>query len=81
LLVVDRDQVRRLSAGPAASEAVRYLTREGGLEDGFWMHLDADVLDETIMQAVHDPRPDGLAWNEVISGASRCARVAQLACR
>ncbi len=61
MLVVDRDQVRRLGAGAAASEAVRYLTREGGPEDGFWIHLDADVFDQTIMQAADDPRPDGLA--------------------
>jgi arginase len=74
LLVIDRDQVRRLGAGPAASEAVRYLTREGGPEDGFWIHLDVDVLDETIMQAVDDPRPDGLAWDEVISALSVAVR-------
>jgi arginase len=70
LLVVDRDQVHRLGAGPAADEAVRYLTREAGPEDGFWIHLDADVFDQTIMQAVDDPRPDGLAWNEVVSALS-----------
>jgi arginase len=74
LHVVDRDQVRRLGAGPAASEAVRYLTREGGPADGFWIHLDADVFDETIMQAVDDPRPDGLAWNEVVSALSVAVR-------
>jgi arginase len=60
MLVIDRGQVRRLGAGAAAREAVRYLTRDGGPEDGFWIHLDADVLDETIMQAVDDPRPG--AW-------------------
>jgi arginase len=74
LLVVDRDQVRRLGAGAAASEAVRYLAREGGPEDGFWIHLDADVFDETIMQAVDDPRPDGLAWDEVVSALSVALR-------
>jgi arginase len=74
LLVIDRDQVRRPGAGAAASEAVRYLTREGGPEDGFWIHLDADVFDETIMQAVDDPRPDGLAWDEVVSALSVALR-------
>jgi arginase len=74
LLVIDRDQVRRLGAGAAASEAVRYLTREGGPEDGFWIHLDADVFDETIMQAVDDPRPEGLAWDEVVSALSVALR-------
>jgi arginase len=70
LLVIDRDQVRRVGAAAAAREAVRYLTREGGPEDGFWIHLDADVFDETIMQAVDDPRPGGLAWDEVVSALS-----------
>jgi arginase len=74
LLVIDRDQVRCLGAGAAASEAVRYLTREGGPQDGFWIHLDADVFDETIMQAVDDPRPDGLGWNEVVSVLSVAVR-------
>jgi arginase len=67
LLVVDRDRVRRLGAGAAAREAVEFLTRDGGPEDGFWIHIDADVFDETIMQAVDDPRPDGLGWDEVVS--------------
>jgi arginase len=74
LLVVDRDQVRRLGAGPAAREAVRFLTRDGGPEDGFWIHIDADVFDETIMQAVDDPRPDGLAWDEVVSALGVAVR-------
>jgi arginase len=67
LLVVDRDRVRRLGAGAAAREAVEFLTRDGGPQDGFWIHIDADVFDETIMQAVDDPRPDGLGWDEVVS--------------
>jgi arginase len=74
LLVIDRDRVRRLGAGAAARDAVRYLTRDGGPEDGFWIHLDADVLDETIMQAVDDPRPDGLAWDELVSALSIAVR-------
>lgn len=74
LLVIDRDRVRRLGAGAAAREAVRYLARDGSPEDGFWIHLDADVLDETIMQAVDDPRPDGLAWEELLSALSIAVR-------
>ncbi|MGD0926568.1 MAG: arginase family protein [Streptosporangiaceae bacterium] len=74
LRVVDRDQVRILGAGPAASEAVRYLTRDAGPVDGFWVHLDADVFDETIMQAVDDPRPDGLVWDEVVSALTVAVR-------
>jgi arginase len=67
MLVVDRDRVHQLGAAAAAREAVAFLTRSGGPGDGFWIHLDADVFDETIMRAVDDPRPDGLAWDDVIS--------------
>ena len=67
LLLVDRDQIRRQGVSAAGREAVTFLTRPGGPEDGFWIHLDADVFDETIMQAVDDPRPGGLGWDEVVS--------------
>jgi arginase len=66
LLVIDRGQVRCLGAGAAASEAVRYLTREAGPQDGFWIHLDADVFDETIMQAwmIRGPMAwPGMRWS------------------
>ena len=66
-LVVDRDQVHRLGAATAAREALTFLARDGGPGDGFWIHLDADVFDETIMKAVDDPRPDGLTWDEGVS--------------
>ena len=64
MLVLDRDHVRRVGAATAAAQAVAFLTRDGGPADGFWIHLDADVFDETIMQAVDDPRPNGLTWEE-----------------
>jgi len=67
MLVVDRDQVHRLGAAAAAREAMAFLTRDSGPGDGFWIHLDADVFDETIMTAVDDPRPDGLTWDEGVS--------------
>jgi arginase len=70
--VIDRDRVRQLGAAAAAREAVADLTRDGGPADGFWIHLDADVLDETVMQAVDDPRPDGLTCDE-LTGALRTA--------
>jgi arginase len=83
MMVVDRDRVRRLGADAAAREAVAFLTRQDGPE-GFWIHLDADVFDETIMQAVDDPRPGGLAWDEAVSAlqvaiASGCALGLQVA--
>jgi arginase len=32
---------------------------------GFWIHLDVDVLDESIMPAVDSPDPDGLGWDDL----------------
>lgn len=66
MLVLDREQVRQLGAAAAADRAVGFLTRASGPE-GFWVHIDADVFDETIMRAVDDPRPDGLTWDDVVS--------------
>jgi arginase len=34
--------------------------------DGFWVHLDADVLDPTVMPAVDSPDPDGLLPDELV---------------
>ena len=67
MLVLDRDHVRRVGAAGASREAVTFLTRHGGPSDGFWIHLDADVFDETIMRSVDDPRPDGLTWEDGIA--------------
>jgi arginase len=77
-LALDRDQVRRLGVSTAAREAVTFLTREGGAGEGFWIHLDADVLDDSIMWAVDDPRPNGLLWDDLaatlrIAVGSGCA--------
>jgi arginase len=66
MLVIDRDRVRHLGPGEAARRAAGYLTRDGGPMDGFWIHLDADVFDQSIMQSVDDPRPDGLAWEDAV---------------
>jgi arginase len=66
MLILDRDHVRQAGAENAAHEAVAFLTRRGG-PDGFWIHLDADVFDQTIMQSVDDPRPGGLTWDDGIA--------------
>jgi len=58
---------RQAGAESAARQAVTFLTRHGGPPDGFWIHLDADVFDQTIMQSVDDPRPGGLTWDDGIA--------------
>jgi arginase len=35
--------------------------------DGFWVHLDADVLDPSVMPAVDSPDPDGLLPDELVA--------------
>ncbi|WP_406496552.1 arginase family protein [Streptomyces sp. NBC_01604] len=34
---------------------------------GFWVHLDADVLDPSVMPAVDSPDPDGLVPDELVA--------------
>ncbi|MDT0265326.1 arginase family protein [Streptomyces sp. DSM 44915] len=46
--------------------------------EGFWLHLDADVLDPTVMPAVDSPDPDGLLPAELgplltaLAGSAHC---------
>jgi arginase len=47
----------------AASAAVRHLERDG--VDGFWLHLDANILDPAVMPAVDSPDPGGLGHDEL----------------
>jgi arginase len=64
--VIGRDRIRTLGLDAAMAQALALLQRGGEDElDGFWIHVDADVLDEAIMGAVDDPRPDGLMWGEL----------------
>ena len=51
--------------GPvAAAEAALSLFEREGLQ-GFWIHLDVDVLDDSVMPAVDSRQPDGLAYEEL----------------
>jgi arginase len=63
LYAIDFDTVRATGAEAAAREAVGRLTR--GRAVGYWVHLDADVLDDAIMPAVDYRLPGGLTWAEL----------------
>jgi arginase len=64
--VIARERVRSLGVDAAMAEALPLLRRRGEEElDGFWIHVDADVLDGACMSAVDDPSPDGLIWGEL----------------
>ena len=52
--------------GPARA-ALKFVGRiEAGGVDGFWIHLDADVLDDAIMPAVDSRQPGGLSHSELV---------------
>ena len=55
--VFDLFQVKELKVSTAASRAVKRLIKDE--LTGFWIHLDADVLDDTIMPAVDYRLNDG----------------------
>ncbi len=59
-------ETARLRAdGPAkaARSALAHLERDD--LDGFWVHLDADILDSEIMPAVDSPDPGGIGHGEL----------------
>lgn len=58
------EQIRVLGSKIAAQKALERLQKNR--LNGFWIHLDADVLDNSIMPAVDYPLPDGgLQWDEL----------------
>jgi arginase len=59
----DLEQVRTLGVTAAADQALRTL--QANQMDGFWIHLDADVLDDEIMPAVDYRLEGGLGWDEL----------------
>jgi arginase len=61
-------EVARLRAdGPAkAARAAREQLERDDL-DGFWVHLDVDVLDPGVMPAVDSPDPGGIGHEELIA--------------
>jgi arginase len=65
ITVIDAEQIRRRGAADAAANALAVL--EGGGVDGFWIHLDVDVLDREVMPAVDSPDPDGLTGQQLIT--------------
>ncbi len=65
ILTIDLASIRALGATAAARRAVAHLDRPE--LPGFWIHLDADVLDDAIMPAVDYRLPGGLPWAELVT--------------
>ena len=66
------DTVRRDDVNVSVSRAIKHLSTES--LDGFWVHLDADVLDDAIMPAVDYRMPGGLSWDELSSALGAAMR-------
>ncbi len=60
---ISLEEARRLGVAAAAREAVAHAS--GQDTRGFWIHFDADVLDDAIMPAVDYRLPGGLSWVEI----------------
>lgn len=60
---IDLPAVRAMGIEAAAREAVSHLTREE--LEGFFIHVDADCIDDAIMSAVDFRVPGGLSWDEL----------------
>ena len=59
-------EVARLRAdGPASAARTALAQLERDDLDGFWLHLDADILDPSVMPAVDSPDPGGIGHDEL----------------
>lgn len=63
ILPLDLTTVKRMGVMRAAHVAIDRLTRPA--IEGFFIHLDADCLEDRIMPAVDYRLPDGFSWNDV----------------
>lgn len=63
ILSLDLPAVRDRGIDAVVAQALGRLTRCG--LDGFWLHVDADVLDDDIMPAVDYRLSGGLSWDEL----------------
>ena len=60
--VIDLPEVRERGTAAAVRKALTAARRPDA--EGFWVHLDVDVLDHDLMPAVDYRHPGGLSWDE-----------------
>jgi arginase len=63
LRAFDLPTIQRMGIDAAAADAVHHLARQE--LDGFWIHVDADCLDDAVMPAVDFRLPGGLSPDEL----------------
>jgi arginase len=79
LAVLDLAYIRQSSAERAIAQALASLARTE--LSGFWVHVDADVLDDDVLPAVDYRLPGGLSWMElqlILSSAAASGRMVGL---
>jgi arginase len=57
------DEARQRGLSDVATETTARFAGAG--VDGFWIHVDVDVLDSELMPAVDSPQPDGMTYEEL----------------
>jgi arginase len=62
ITVLDYPEIREHGAASTLARALAAVTRPG--TEGFWVHLDVDVLDDDLMPAVDYRHSGGLTWEE-----------------
>lgn len=72
ILDLNRAAVRERGPAETARVALERLARPD--TDGFWIHVDADVLDASVMPAVDSPEPGGLGLDELADLLTPLAR-------
>ena len=79
ILALDLWTVRRMGVEHAMQAALKRVAHAA--LDGFFIHLDADCLNDDVMPAVDYRLPDGFSWNElttILTLAMTSGRVAGL---
>jgi arginase len=65
ILDIPGDALGDRGIGDVAADALRFLTSDQDLS-GFWIHLDADVINPSVMPAVDSPEAGGPTIDEVV---------------
>lgn len=63
--VWEASRIRAEGADTAADAVLAHLRRDE--LDGFWVHVDVDILDPSVMPAVDSPDPGGLDGDEFVT--------------
>ncbi len=69
ITALDLDQLRSRPLGETITEVLAVVGTPS--LDGFWTHIDADVLDDAVMPAVDYRNPGGMSWDELTEVVGR----------